>query len=77
MNNLEKINNLDNLKCGEFSRALHKIAVDNTSDINEILKYAQNDPLEVVTKRARDNIPFYRLILIIVVIVDIWYYIFY
>lgn len=44
MNNL--INDLEGLKEGEFAKVFHKSAIYDSSNIEEILKYAKNDVLK-------------------------------
>lgn len=51
MNSLEKINNLDNLQCGEFSRALHEIAMNKTKNMEKILEYAKIPPVEALIEK--------------------------
>lgn len=67
MNNLEKINNSNNLKCGDFSKALHEVAIGNTSDSDKLLKQVQCD----IVKKMRNNM---IITCAIIVLVNIYYY---
>ena len=40
------INVFDGLKEGEFSKAFHKNAIEGTTNIHELLQYAQHDVLK-------------------------------
>lgn len=83
MNNLKKIHDLDNLQCGEFSRALHKIVINNTTDIDEILEYAKISPIEALIEKEEklkiESNKEKRIILMVLILsglVHIWKYFF-